>query len=63
MTSKLKKLATEVVKYQNEWDDKLAIAIDNLADFLRYEYLKEKMQTDLSHLKQMRSKNNYGKTN
>ena len=42
MTSKLKKLAMEVVKYNSEWDDELAIAINNLEDYLNNQVAKKK---------------------
>ena len=42
MTSKLKKLAMEVVKYNSEWDDELAIAINNLEEYLNNQKAKKK---------------------
>jgi hypothetical protein len=50
MTSKLKKLAMEVVKYNSEWDDDLAIAINNLEKYLDNQ--KAKLTIDLNKTEQ-----------
>tara|TARA_B100000029_G_scaffold443264_1_gene462229 strand:+ start:73 stop:441 length:369 start_codon:yes stop_codon:yes gene_type:complete len=50
MTSKLKKLAMEVVKYNSEWDDDLAIAINNLEKYLNNQ--KAKLTIDLNKTEQ-----------
>ena len=42
----LSKLAKEVVKYELEWDDELAIAITNLKDYLDNQ-IATKLRTDM----------------